>query len=75
MTKVNVSFSQEIPRELDKATHEANTSRSAFLALAVRHYLEERDEQQQRERGKQAAATMDRIREKGSGDGTGRLRY
>ncbi len=71
MRKINVSLSDEIVRELDKAAHEARTSRSAFLARAVRHYLEERYEEQKREKQKQAAAVMDRFREEyGGWDGT-----
>ena len=71
MPKVNVSLSQEILQELDKAARESRTSRSAFLTQAVRHYLEEKDEEQRRERGKQAAAAIDRFREEfGGWDGT-----
>ncbi len=71
MTKVNVSLSPEILQDLDKAARESRTSRSAFLARAVRHYLEEKDEEQKREKGKQAAAAIDRFREEfGGWDGT-----
>ena len=70
MTKVNVSLSPEILNELDKSAREANISRSAFIAMAVRRYLEEK-ETQRRDRGRRAAATMDRIRERfGGWDGT-----
>lgn len=71
MTKVNVSFSPEILQDLDKAARESRTSRSAFLARAVRHYLEERDEEQKQEKRKQAAKAIDRFREEfGGWDGT-----
>jgi metal-responsive CopG/Arc/MetJ family transcriptional regulator len=74
MPKVNVSLSQEILRELDKAARESQTSRSAFLAKAVRHYLDERDEEQKLEKRKQAAAAMDYFREEfGGWDGTGEV--
>ncbi|MBE0480829.1 MAG: type II toxin-antitoxin system CcdA family antitoxin [Dehalococcoidia bacterium] len=71
MPKVNVSLSQEVLQDLDKAAREANTSRSAFLARAVRHYLEERGEEQRQEERKEAAAAIDRFREEfGGWDGT-----
>lgn len=71
MPKVNVSFSQETLQELDKAARESQTSRSAFLAQAVRRYLKEKDEEQKREKRKQAAVAMDRFREEfGGWDGT-----
>ena len=62
MPKVNVSLSQEVLQDLDKAARESRTSRSAFLTRAVRHYLEEKEEEQRRERGKQAAVAIDRFR-------------
>lgn len=71
MPKVNVSLSQEVLQDLDKAARESRTSRSAFLARAVRHYLEEKGEEQKREKRKQAAAAIDRFREEfGGWDGT-----
>ncbi len=74
MPKVNVSFSQEILQELDRAARESHTSRSAFLARAVKHYLDEKDEEQKREKRKQAAKVMDRIREEyGGWDGTAEI--
>jgi len=69
--KVNVSLSEEVLQDLDKAARESRTSRSAFLAQAVRHYLEEKTEEQRREKRKEAAAGIDRFREKfGGWDGT-----
>lgn len=71
MPKVNVSLSQEILEDLDKAARESRTSRSGFLARAVRHYLEEKDEERKREERKEAAAAIDRFREEfGGWDGT-----
>ncbi len=71
MPKVNVSLSQDILDELDKAARESKTNRSAFLAEAVKHYIEEKNEQAKREEMKEAAAAMDRIREEfGGWDGT-----
>ncbi|MBI2849697.1 MAG: ribbon-helix-helix protein, CopG family [Chloroflexi bacterium] len=71
MPKVNVSLSEEILQELDKAASESKTSRSAFLAAAVQHYLKERDEELKLEKRKQAAAAMDSFRKKfGGWDGT-----
>jgi len=69
--KVNVSLSEEVLQDLDKAARESRTSRSAFLAKAVRHYLEEKTEEQRREKRKEAAAEIDRFREEfGGWDGT-----
>ncbi len=74
MPKVNVSLSQEILQELDKAARESHTSRSAFLTRAVRHFLEEKNEEQKREKRKQAGAAIDRIREDfGGWDGAGEI--
>ena len=71
MPKVNVSLSEEVLQDLDKAARESRTSRSAFLTQAVRHYLEEKGEEQKREKRRQAAAEIDRFREKfGGWDGT-----
>jgi metal-responsive CopG/Arc/MetJ family transcriptional regulator len=71
MPKVNVSLSQEVLRDLDKAARESRTSRSAFLAQAVRHYLEEKNEEQKREKRKQAGVAIDCFREEfGGWDGT-----
>ncbi len=71
MPKINVSLSEKILEELDKAARESQTSRSAFLAKAVSHYLEEKDEEQKLAKRKQAAAAMDRFREEfGGWDGT-----
>ena len=71
MPKVNVSLSQEVLQDLDKAARESRTSRSAFLSQAVRHYLEEKGDEQKREKRKQAAAAIDCFREEfGGWDGT-----
>ena len=71
MPKVNVSLPDDVLRELDKAAHESHASRSAFLAQAVQHYLEEQEEAKQRERGRKAAEVIDRFREQfGAWDGT-----
>lgn len=71
MPKVNVSLPERVLEELDKAARESQTSRSAFLAEAVRHYLAEREKEQKLARRKDAAATMDRFREEfGGWDGT-----
>ncbi|MBI2861065.1 MAG: ribbon-helix-helix protein, CopG family [Chloroflexi bacterium] len=71
MPKINISLSQEILEELDRAAMEVRASRSAFLARAVRHYLDEKHEEQRREKRNRAAATMDRFREEfGGWDGT-----
>ena len=69
--KVNISMPEKVLKELDKAANEANTSRSAFLTEAVKHYLEEKEEEKERERRLKAAKTIDRLREEfGPWDGT-----
>ena len=74
MPKVNISISQEVLQNLDKAAHESRTSRSAFLTRAVRYYLEERNAAQQREKCEQAAVAIDRFREEfGGWDGTAEI--
>jgi metal-responsive CopG/Arc/MetJ family transcriptional regulator len=71
MPKVNVSLSQDILDELDKAARDSHTSRSAFLAEAVKHYLEEKEAEARRQRMKEAAEAIDRFREEfGGWDGT-----
>ncbi len=71
MPKINVSLSEKILEELNKAARESQTSRSAFLVKAVRHYLEERDEEQKLVKRKEAAVSMDHFREEfGGWDGT-----
>jgi len=71
MPKINVSLSEEILAELDKAARESQTSRSAFLAKAVKHFLEEKEEAQKLAKRKESAAAMDRFRERfGGWDGT-----
>jgi metal-responsive CopG/Arc/MetJ family transcriptional regulator len=64
VVKINVSISKETLEELDAAAREANTSRSAFMTKAVKHFLEEKREAALRERRRQAAREIDMIREK-----------
>jgi metal-responsive CopG/Arc/MetJ family transcriptional regulator len=74
MPKVNVSLPDDVLHELDKAAREAHTSRSAFLAQAVKHLIEELEEEKRKERRLQAAAAIDRIREEfGPWDGTAEI--
>lgn len=71
MAKINVSMPENVLQELDKAARRASTSRSALLSEAVRKYLKDLEEQRDRERRRQAAASIDRFREKfGGWDGT-----
>lgn len=63
VVKINVSILEGLLRELDKAAAEAKLSRSALLAEAVRHYLEEKEEERRLEKRRQAAQEIDRIRE------------
>ena len=63
VVKINVSMPKEILEKLDEAAREANSSRSALLSMAVKHFLEEKEEEKQLERRRQAAKEIDRIRE------------
>lgn len=63
VVKINVSMPKEILEKLDEAAREANSSRSALLSMAVKRFLEEKEEEKQLERRRQAAKEIDRIRE------------
>jgi metal-responsive CopG/Arc/MetJ family transcriptional regulator len=74
IVKVNVSLPQEILQELDRAARENHTSRSAFLAQATRHYLQEKEEEKRKKRRINAAETIRSIAEKlGEWDAVGEL--
>ena len=45
VVKINVSMPKEILEKLDEAAREANSSRSALLSHAVKHFLEEKEEE------------------------------
>jgi len=71
VVKINVSIPKDVLEELDRAARESHTSRSAFLAQAVKNYLEKLEEERKREKRRKAAAEIDRLREKfGGWDGT-----
>jgi metal-responsive CopG/Arc/MetJ family transcriptional regulator len=71
VVKINVSLPSEVLRELDSAAVQSCTSRSAFLVRAIKHYLEEKEEEKQRERRLLAAKQITRIAEKiGTWDAT-----
>ena len=71
VVKINISMPKDMLEELDRAARESHTSRSAFLAQAVKHYLNEKEEERQMEKRHKAAAEIDRLREKfGGWDGT-----
>ncbi|HAW58630.1 MAG TPA: hypothetical protein DCX03_06405 [Bacteroidales bacterium] len=71
VVKVNVSVSQEILDKLDRAARESHTSRSAFLAQAVEHYLKEKERENTEKLQREAARRIDRLREEfGVWDGT-----
>lgn len=74
MAKVNVSLPEDVLENLDRAARQARTSRSAFLAEAVTHYIVEKEAEQKKRKQKAAAAEMDRLRDKyGGWDGTGEV--
>jgi metal-responsive CopG/Arc/MetJ family transcriptional regulator len=71
VSKINVSIPEDVLRELDQAAREAGTSRSAFLTQAVKHYLQEKEEEKLLQQRRQAAEAIDRLREQfGPWDGT-----
>jgi len=71
VVKINVSMPKDMLEELDRVARESHTSRSAFLAQAVKDYLEKLEEERKREKRRKAAAEIDRLREKfGGWDGT-----
>lgn len=63
VVKVNISISEEILKELDKTAREENTSRSAFMAEAVKHFLEEKRQKKEKERRLRAAERIIQIAE------------
>ncbi len=71
VVKINVSMPKEMLEKLDEAARESKISRSALLSQAVKHFLEEKEEEKVRERQRWAAKEIDRIRESvPSWDGT-----
>ena len=71
VVKINVSMPKDVLEEVDRAARDSHTSRSAFLAQAVKDYLEKLEEERKREKRREAAAEIDRLREKfGGWDGT-----
>ncbi len=69
--KLNVSIPEDVVRDMDQAAREAGTTRSAFLTQAVKHYLQEKEEERLHQRRLRAAEAIDRIREEfGPWDGT-----
>lgn len=74
VVKINVSIPQDVLEKLDEAARDSRISRSGLLTEAVKHFLQEKEEQKQMERRRQAAETIDRIREQsGPWDGTAEI--
>lgn len=63
VVKINVSMPKELLEKFDEAAREARSSRSALLSQAVKHFLQEKEEEKLREKQQQAAKEIDRIRE------------
>jgi metal-responsive CopG/Arc/MetJ family transcriptional regulator len=63
VVKINVSMPKELLEKFDEAAREARSSRSALLSQAVRRFLEEKEEEKLREKQRQAAKEIDRLRE------------
>lgn len=71
VVKINVSMPKEILEKLDEAAREANSSRSALLSRAIKHFLEEKEQEKMLERRLQAAERIIKVAEKiGPWDGT-----
>lgn len=66
VVKINVSISEEVLGEVDKAAREAKISRSSLLTEAVKHFLSEKKAAKEAELRLRAAREIDRIREKAS---------
>jgi len=74
VVKINISMPKDMLEELDRAARESHTSRSAFLAQAVKDYLEKLEEERKKERRRKAADEIDRLRKKfGGWDGTAEI--
>jgi metal-responsive CopG/Arc/MetJ family transcriptional regulator len=74
VVKTNVSMPKELLEKIDQAARQANSSRSAFLVQAVKHYLEEIEEEKKKERRLQAAERILKIAEEiGPWDGTAEI--
>lgn len=71
MAKINVSLPDGVLGMLDEAARESRTTRSGLLAWAVKHYLKTKEEEQLRERRRQAASSIHKVAEEiGPWDGT-----
>ena len=64
VVKINVSIAKEVLERLDEAARDTKTSRSALLTRAVVHWLEEKEQEQMRERRRRAADRITKIAEK-----------
>ncbi len=74
VVKINVSMPKDMLEELDRAARESHTSRSAFLAQAVKDYLEKLEEERKRKKRREAAESIRKIAEKiGPWDGTAEI--
>jgi metal-responsive CopG/Arc/MetJ family transcriptional regulator len=71
VTKINVSLQKEILERLDKAARESHTARSAFIARAIEHVLEEKEEAKRRLQRQKAAERIIKLADDtGPWDGT-----
>lgn len=71
VVKVNVSMPDETLEKIDRAAEDAHTSRSAFLVLAAKRYIEDQQAAMSLKRRKKAADRIDRFRKKfGNWDAT-----
>lgn len=71
VVKINVSVPEDILEQIDSASEDAHTSRSAFLVLAAKRYIEDQQAAISLKRRKKAADRIDRFRKKfGNWDAT-----
>ena len=63
VAKINISIAEDLLRQLDEEAREARISRSGLVALAARHYIEERARARELQHRQEAAKEIDRIRE------------
>jgi metal-responsive CopG/Arc/MetJ family transcriptional regulator len=74
MVKINVSIDEDVLKELDAVAHEANISRSALLAQAVKNYLAEKEMTKKRKKRRQAVQSIRKLAgEIGDWDGTAEI--
>ncbi|MBI4330804.1 MAG: hypothetical protein HY673_05955 [Chloroflexi bacterium] len=71
VAKVNISMRTGLLERTDKEGREPRTSRSALIARAIEHWLEEHEREKRKDKRLQASLVIDKFREEfGAWDGT-----